>query len=100
MQRSVTNSSTILKTEEHSTYLGMLIVVGRRKTTVFDFVRKNVQNKIARWKGRFLSKVGKVVMLKTMAQAIPNYIISLFLLPQDICDDVEKMMNAFFMGKL
>lgn len=76
----------------------MPIAVGRNKTEVFDFVKRKVQNRITSWKGRFLSKAGKVVMLRIVAQAVPNYIMSLFLLPKEMCEVVEKMMNGFLWG--
>lgn len=31
-----------------------------------------------------------------MAQSIPTYVLSLFLLPKGVCDDLEKMLNRFW----
>lgn len=42
-----------------------------------------------------LSRAEKEVLLKTVAQTIPNYIMGLFLLPNELCEDIEKMMNAY-----
>lgn len=45
-----------------------------------------------------ISKVGKVTLSKTAAQTIPNFWMSLFLIPREIVDKIEKSMNAFWWG--
>ncbi|GAU32980.1 hypothetical protein TSUD_358470 [Trifolium subterraneum] len=50
------------------------------------------------WRGRALSKAGKEVMIKSVLQAIPLYVMSLFILPSSLIDDIEKMLNAFWWG--
>ena len=37
-------------------------------------------------------------MLKTVVQAMPNYAMSVYLLPLELCRDIEKMMNSFWWG--
>lgn len=51
--------------------------------------------KIQNWRGQHLSRAGKEILLKTVAQTIPNYIMGLFLLPKVPRDEIEKMMNAY-----
>lgn len=41
-----------------------------------------------------LSKAGKMTVLKTAVQAIPNFWMSLFLIPMEICESIERRMNA------
>lgn len=42
-----------------------------------------------------LSKAGKEVLLKTVLQVIPNYVMSLFLLPKGTCADLERIFANF-----
>lgn len=54
---------------------------------------------VDRMKGRdkkILSKSGKEILLKIIAQALPNYVMSVFLLQQEVCSDLEKAMCRFW----
>ena len=37
-------------------------------------------------------------MLKTVAQSIPNYAMNIYLLPLELCKELELMMNAYWWG--
>lgn len=82
-------------TDDHGLYLGLPSIIGRNKNEVFSFVKDKVRNKLQSWKNIYLSTTGKEILIKSVAQAIPNYAMSVFLLPLDLCDDLEKMMNSF-----
>uniref|UniRef100_A0A2C9WKX0 Uncharacterized protein n=1 Tax=Manihot esculenta TaxID=3983 RepID=A0A2C9WKX0_MANES len=47
------------------------------------------------WKNRFLFKAGKEILIKIVIQAIPNRVMSLFLLSKGTCKDLEKMFADF-----
>ncbi|KAJ8899533.1 hypothetical protein K2173_018507 [Erythroxylum novogranatense] len=79
----------------HTNYLGKSSVIGRGKN-VFHYVVEKFTKRIQGWKAKVLSKVGKDILLRTVAQAMPNYLMSLFLLPLDTCKDLENLMNGFF----
>jgi hypothetical protein len=50
------------------------------------------------WRGRALSKAGKEIMIKSVLQAIPSYVMSLFIPPSSFVADIEKMINVFWWG--
>lgn len=58
----------------HSKYLGLPVIFGRSKKEVFIMVVERVWKKIKGWKEKFLSRAGKEVLVKVVAQAIPTYI--------------------------
>jgi hypothetical protein len=57
-------------------------VFGRSKKDVFSFVQERVWKKVKGWKEKFLSRAGKETLIKAVAQAIPNYIMSCYKVPK------------------
>ena len=45
-----------------------------------------------------MSRAGKEVLLKSVDQALPNYVMSIVLLLRGVCYDIERMFNAFWWG--
>lgn len=59
--------------EDHENYLGLPTFVGRPKKVVFQVIQDRMWKKVKGWKERFLSRAGREVLLKYVAQAIPKY---------------------------
>ncbi|MCH82815.1 RNA-directed DNA polymerase (Reverse transcriptase), partial [Trifolium medium] len=79
-------------------YLGLPSMIGRKKRDIFAYIKDRVWKRINSWRGRALSKAGKEVMIKSVLQAIPSYVMSIYLLPESTIKDIEKMMNSFWWG--
>ncbi|MCH80014.1 hypothetical protein A2U01_0000776 [Trifolium medium] len=79
-------------------YLGLPSMIGRKKKDVFTFIKDRIWKRIKSWRGRALSRAGKEVMIKSMLQAIPSYVMSVYLLPDSTVKDIERMMNSFWWG--
>lgn len=45
-----------------------------------------------------MSKAGKETLIKSIAQAIPNYIMSCYKIPTGCCDNIESMLAKFWWG--
>lgn len=80
-------------------YLGLPMLIGRRKNNAFKFLLDRVSLKIQGWKQKSISRGGKLVLLKTAAQTIPNFWMNLFLIPTEICNGLQRQMNAFWWGE-
>ncbi|GAU40485.1 hypothetical protein TSUD_286400 [Trifolium subterraneum] len=59
------------------TYLGVPSMVGRSKKATFAYIKDQIWRKISSWRSRPLSKAGKEIMIKSVLQAIPSYVISI-----------------------
>nr|KYP38216.1 Putative ribonuclease H protein At1g65750 family [Cajanus cajan] len=73
-------------------------MVGRNKRAVFSYVKDRIWKKINHWTGKHLSKVGRETLIKSVAQAIPTYCMSTFLLPTSLEDEIQRMLNSFWWG--
>ncbi|XP_065623699.1 uncharacterized protein LOC136065014 [Quercus suber] len=83
----------------HSKYLGLPSIIGKSKNEVFAEIKERVGKKLSGWKEKMLSIGGKEVLIKAVAQAVPTYSMSCFLLPKGLCDDLEGMMRNFWWGQ-
>lgn len=81
---------------ERSLYVGLPNMVGRNKTTLFGYLKDIMQAPIQGWDKKMLSKGGKEILLKTVAQTLPNYAMNVFLLPLDLCQQLERLMCKFW----
>lgn len=77
-------------------YLGLPSLVGKSKKSVFRFVKDKVWKKIPSWNAKMLSRAGRAVLIRSVAQTIPTYTMSCFMLPKTFCQDVEQMLNKFW----
>lgn len=69
-------------------YLGLPSMIFRSKKSTFAFMKDRIWNKIKSWRGNSLSKAGKKVMIKYVLQVIPSYVMSVFVIPDDIVNDI------------
>lgn len=88
----------VSEVSEPGKYLGMPMNVGRNKVLVFQFLIDRVKKKVQSWSNKTLSKSGKCLLLKTVAQAIPNFLMNLFLIPTEVGEAIEVQMNGFLWG--
>ena len=79
----------------HGKYLGLPSIIGKSKNQVFAKIKEKVGKKLSGWKEKMLSLGGKGILIKAVAQAIPTYTMSYFLLLKGLCEDLEQMMRNF-----
>ena len=77
-------------TVDHGCYLGLPSIIGKNKKVIFSFVKHKAWRKIQGWLKKALSKAGKEILLKTVVQAIPTYVMSVFLLPLSLCMELKE----------
>ena len=84
--------------KEHEKYLGLPSLVGKNKCNTFHQLLERLDNKLSRWKEKLLSNAEKEILIKTVAQVVSIYIMSVFKLPNALCDDMTSMVRKFFFG--
>ncbi|KAL8107925.1 hypothetical protein AgCh_024360 [Apium graveolens] len=81
---------------DRSMYLGLPTVLGRNKVSVLNFLKDKVSKCIQSWDGRLVSQAGKEILIKSVAQTIPSYAMSLFLLPLELTKDIERRVTKYW----
>lgn len=84
--------------EKFEKYLGMPAVVGRSEREVFAYLKDIVWNRIKRWNERDFSMAGREVLIKAVLQAIPTYVMSCFLIPSTLLQEIEKLVRQYWWG--
>ncbi|MCI18524.1 putative ribonuclease H protein, partial [Trifolium medium] len=79
-------------------YLGMPTQVGRSKKQLFNFIMDKIWGKVKGWKENKLSFAGRGVLIRSVIQAIPTYIMSCFSIPQGICEQIESAICRYWWG--
>uniref|UniRef100_A0A803PV44 Reverse transcriptase domain-containing protein n=1 Tax=Cannabis sativa TaxID=3483 RepID=A0A803PV44_CANSA len=77
---------------EGSMYLGLPSSMGRNKMAALSYLKEKLRKQLQSWGSKFLSRESKEILIKTVAQALPSYLMSVFLLPLEIVRDMESMM--------
>jgi hypothetical protein len=79
-------------------YLGLPSMIGRKKKEIFAYIKDRIWKRINAWRGRMLSRAGKEIMIKSVLQAIPSYIMSIYVIPSTTITEIERMLNGFWWG--
>ncbi|XP_019161424.1 PREDICTED: uncharacterized protein LOC109158061 [Ipomoea nil] len=66
------------KATDFSKYLGLPSFIRRRKMAVFSYIEDKIKQRIGTWNKRLLSQAGKEVLLKSVAQSMPTFSMSVF----------------------
>ncbi|XP_024010421.1 uncharacterized protein LOC112085439 [Eutrema salsugineum] len=77
-------------------YLGLPEQICGSKKKVFSYVHDRLSNRVNNWSARLFSKGGKEIQIKSVAQAVPTYVMSCFLLLQGVTDKLRSAIANFW----
>lgn len=92
----ICNMLKFKEADNSTTYLGLPNMMSKNKNVAMGYLKERLKDRVQGWEKKSLSRRGKEIMLKTVAQTLPNYAMSTFLFPQNLCDDMEKIMNQYW----
>ena len=81
---------------QYEKYLCLPSLVGRKKRNTFNDIKEKLAKKLVGWKEKLLSKVGKEILIKAVAQAIPTYTMNCFKLPDTLYVELMSMIRNFW----
>ncbi|GKE07647.1 reverse transcriptase, partial [Tanacetum coccineum] len=92
----IIESLEVHEVANQSKYLGLPSIIGRSKKLVFQAILDKIKKKLSGWKEKTLSIGGNEVLIKSVAQAIPMYVMNIFLLLDTLINDIHKALNLFW----
>jgi hypothetical protein len=81
-------------------YLGLPLGAKFKETTIWNPIIEKMERRLAGWKRLYLSKGGKVTLIKSTLSNLPTYFLSLFPIPVDVARRLEKIQRDFLWSGL
>jgi hypothetical protein len=79
-------------------YLGIPLFLSHNKRDAFIDIKDRICSKIIGWKAKLLSQAACTTLLKSVANAIPTYLMSIFLIPKSFYSEVTAIIRKFWWG--
>jgi hypothetical protein len=81
-------------------YLGLPLGACYKAKPIWNGVIEKIERQLASWKRLYLSKGGKITLIKSILSNLPTYLLSLFLIPASVANRIEKLYRDFLWGGL
>ena len=79
-------------------YLGMPLGASHNSPSIWNPILEKFERKLAEWKKLYLSKGGRLILLKSTLSSLPIYFLSLFTIPTHVANKIEKLQRDFLWG--
>ena len=82
-----------------SQYLGLPLGAPNKAHFVWDGVEGRMRRRLALWKRQYISKGGRITLIKSTLASMPIYHMSLFWMPKTVARRLEKVQRDFLWGR-
>jgi len=72
-------------------YLGMPLGASHNSPSIWNPILEKFERRLAGWKKLYLSKGGRLMLLKSTLSSLPTYFLSLFTIPTHVANRIEKL---------
>ena len=79
-------------------YLGLPLGARHKALSTWDGVEERMRRRLALWKRQYLSKDGRITLIKSTLASIPIYQMSIFRMPKSVVKRLEKLQRDFLWG--
>lgn len=77
-------------------YLGILLGANPNKLATWEQVITRIQQKLAGWKAKLLSRAGRLVLIKSVLNSIPLYYMSIYKISKGVVKKMIQLQCQFF----
>ena len=81
-----------------TTYLGLPLGVRHKSTMVWDAVEEKFWKRPALWKRQYISKEGRLALIRSTLSCMRTYLMSLLKIPKSISMRLERIQREFLWG--
>jgi hypothetical protein len=79
-----------------SKYLGLPTTEGRMNKERIKMTKEKLVKRCSGWAKKHMSSAAKEVLVKSVAQAIPTYIMGVFKLSLNLCEELNQVIRKFW----
>ena len=79
-------------------YLGMPLGTSFKTISIWNLILEKMEKKLSGWKHLYLSKGGRLMLLKSTLSSLPTYFLSLFTIPKVMAARLESIQRNFLWG--
>ena len=79
-------------------YLGLPLGAPHRAVGVWDSIEERFKNKLSSWKRQYISKGGRLTLIRSTLSSLPIYFLSMFRMPKIVWARLEKIQRDFLWG--
>ena len=78
-----------------TSYLGLPLGAHHKSVVVWDGVEERFRKRLAMWKIQFISKGGRITLIRSTLSSMPIYLMSLLRIPRVVSLRLEKIQRDF-----